>query len=69
MTEPKFCKDCKYVFTKETWSSLRCKHPQVNSADPWALAYLDFSGTECRSEREKTWFAKCGIKGKLYEPK
>ena len=70
MKKVKFCKDCKWSFPnpKSDWE-LRCKHPVVNSNDEWALAYPSFQGTLCRSEREVTWFAKCGMKGKLWENK
>jgi hypothetical protein len=70
MTQPKFCKTCKYSEAEDTWSSLRCSNHQVNAENPWALAYIKHNGSECLEERRKTsWFAKCGIKGKLYEPK
>ena len=68
---PKFCKDCKHSEPdpQSQWT-LNCKNPQVNGNDPWALAYATFRGTSCSSERSaKSWFAKCGIKGKLYDPK
>ena len=71
MTFPKFCKDCAHSqITTESWSSLRCVHPVVNSKDSWALSHLSSNGSECRTERDKTsWFAKCGQKGKLYAPR
>ena len=64
----KFCKDCKHS-RPDQYHSLRCVHPKVNAKDPWALAYENFTGSECRSERDKTWFAQCGQKGKLWQSK
>jgi hypothetical protein len=65
---PKLCKDCTHSVpdTHSPWT-LRCKNPIVNAKDPWALSYTEFTGSSCREEREKTWFAPCGQKGKLYE--
>lgn len=67
----KFCKDCTYSFPdKNSPWNLRCQHPQINSKDPWALAQTEFTGSECRLERDKTgWFAACGQRGRLWEPK
>lgn len=68
--KPRLCKDCAHSTpdTSSPWT-LRCKNPQVNALDPWALSYADFVGTSCREEREKRWWAQCGLKGKLYEPR
>jgi len=51
--------------------SLRCLHPVVNAQDSWALAGGEskHSGSDCRSERERRWFAPCGMRGKLWDAK
>lgn len=67
-----FCRDCKHSEADRTspWQ-LRCHNPDVNRHDSWALASSEQGrGTDCHTERRYTgWFSKCGIKGKLYEPK
>lgn len=69
---PALCRDCKHSKpeVRSEWN-LRCQHPVVNARDPWALSNAaDNRGTDCRGERERTsWFAKCGMRGKLWEPK
>ena len=66
----KLCKDCAHsIPDKQSPWTLKCKNPQVNSKDPWALSYTDFVGSSCREERQRTWWAQCGMKGKLWEPK
>jgi hypothetical protein len=68
---PKFCKDCAHSepVVDSEWN-LQCFHPVVNSKDPWALsASPRYKGTSCREERQSVWFAPCGRKGKLWEPK
>lgn len=70
---PLFCKDCAHSAPEERseWN-LRCHHPAVNANDPWALSASstrNSAGTDCGIEREIKWFAKCGMKGKLWEPK
>ena len=68
---PKFCKDCKWSVeeTNATWN-LKCFNPYVNADDPWALSYNGhMAGTSCRTERERKWFAVCGIKGKQFKEK
>lgn len=68
----KLCKDCKWSSPDPslTWN-LRCKNPEVNARDAWALTQANFSGSECRSEREKlwVWLGPCGMKGRLWELK
>lgn len=66
----KFCKNCKYSISGGS-CSLSCIHPILNINDPFVLSLSDIyaSGTNTTEERKKTWFGKCGIKGKLYEPK
>lgn len=67
----KRCADCKWsVPNKDRWD-LRCTHPLVNAADPYFLSYtLETIGTDCTHQREnKSWKAKCGLKGKLFEPR
>lgn len=65
---PALCKDCKYSKPEERseWN-LRCHNPVVNGKDPWALSSRIMSGSECRAERGSKWFAKCDMKGKLWE--
>lgn len=67
---PALCRDCKHSEPdrNSNWN-LHCNHPVVNGADPWALASASTGrGTDCRGERERrSLFAKCGIKGKLWE--
>jgi hypothetical protein len=67
----KLCKDCKWSVSEAVGSwHLRCYHPVINAKDPAALGNATFTGSYTQRERERTWwFAKCGIKGKLYEPK
>lgn len=68
---PALCKDCKHSKPElhSEWN-LRCHNPIVNGEDPWALASIEeFGGSNCREERSKKWFAKCGMKGKLWEAK
>lgn len=73
---PALCKDCKWSVPEEgsrsSWS-LRCVNPIVNAEDSWALAAGDgrSAGSDPQSERRKTgwFFVKCGMKGKLWEPK
>lgn len=72
---PKLCKDCKYSRVKQNESHGRnlCLHPLIAGIDPAGLADSNEEyeyGASCREEREKiAWFAKCGRKGKLFEPK
>ena len=67
---PALCADCKHSkpSTGSEWNLL-CLHPVVNASDPWALAHSSTSdaGSGCRTERERKWFAPCGIRGKLWE--
>jgi len=68
---PALCKDCKHSKPEEhsEWN-LRCQHPKVNANDPYALTSAkEIYGTECRPEREKRFFARCGMSGKMWEPK
>lgn len=65
---PKLCRNCIYSTIRDNDWDLRCTNPVVNSNDPWALSSKEpLAGTSCRGEREVRWFAKCGMKGKLYE--
>jgi hypothetical protein len=76
MTEifPKLCMDCKHSKPEErsTWNN-RCFHPKVVADDSWALANNNEGkpyGVTCRDERRRrSWFAPCGMKGKLFERK
>ena len=71
---PALCKDCFHSLPEERseWN-LKCHHPLVNADDSWALASASSrpggSGSNCRNEREIKWFAKCGMKGKLWQKK
>ena len=71
---PALCKDCKWSRSEENrdWY-LRCVHPVINANDSWALSRgkADTAyGSDAQQERSKTgWFAKCGMKGKLWEAK
>jgi hypothetical protein len=66
----KFCKECKWSRpeTHSEWR-LKCVHPEINSRDSWALARGSGDvGSDAQRERSNTsWFAKCGMKGKLWE--
>jgi len=70
---PALCKDCKYSTPKIgfTWNNL-CLNPKVVSKDPWAMSNNfegGINGSMCNEERSrKSWFAPCGMKGKLWEP-
>ena len=69
---PVLCRDCSHSEPEHQFEhNLRCKHPVVNANDPWALSSgSSFAGTSCREQRQsRSWFAPCGIKGKLWEPK
>lgn len=69
---PALCRECKWsrAVPSREWS-LRCVHPVINANDSWALARRDGEiGSAARDERAKrSLFAKCGIKGKLWEVK
>ena len=77
MKKVKFCKDCKWSRHNSRSSyDLRCINDQVVSEYPWALSRwkdpnedTEYNyGTGCHEERsKKSWFAPCGIKGKLWE--
>ena len=64
------CRDCWHSMPEpdSAWK-LHCTHPMVNAVDPWALASATPYGSSARDERKKKWFAPCGMKGKLWEPK
>lgn len=69
---PALCRDCKWSRKEDhrDWY-LRCSNPIINANDSWALAKgsADY-GSDTQQERSKRgWFAKCGMKGKLWEPK
>ena len=67
---PALCKDCKHSTQQKgsEWNLL-CLHPVVNAGDAWALAQSTVSciGSSCRDQRERKWFAPCGMRGKLWE--
>ena len=67
----KLCKDCKWSVPEAVGAwHLRCHHPVINAKDVSALSNAIFLGSPTQREREKTWwFAPCGMKGKLHEPK
>ena len=69
----KLCRECRHSIPEpgSAWM-LRCTHPEVIKRDPWALSgakYFSNDGSSARDEREKRWFAPCGMKGKLWEAK
>ena len=68
---PVFCRDCRFSEPERDASwNLKCKNPIVNARDEWALASsAGGAGTSCKDERRVIWFAACGRKGKLWEPK
>lgn len=68
---PKYCRDCKWSKPKKDsdWN-LRCHHPIVNGHDQYALgASQEWRGVDCSSVRGKSWPAKCGMRGALWEAK
>lgn len=66
----KFCKDCAWSAPdKSSAWTLRCKNPKVNAKDNWALSCIDINGTSCTAERDKKWFAACGMSGKQWKRK
>ena len=68
MKTVKFCKDCKWSIPDKDGWNMGCRNPAVVAEDYWTLASpKEVSYTDARSERKKTWFAKCGLKGKLWE--
>ena len=75
---PAFCRDCAHSRAKinqyqpdRKEYGLRCIHPKVNADNAWALSDENPRVTrECHYERDDIrWFAPCGKKGKLWEPK
>lgn len=67
---PALCRDCKHSEpdAHSYWTTV-CLHPKVNANDPWALSSNKPASSSTKAERTKTWFAKCGMKGKLWEAK
>jgi hypothetical protein len=69
---PALCRDCKHSVPADgsEWE-LKCHHPKVNANDPWALSSgVRVRGTSCQDQRaKKSFFALCGMRGKLWEPK
>lgn len=76
----KFCRDCMWSRKVNTMKDLRCINPYVMSINSYALSSVASEiddttveynyGVACCLERdEKSWFAKCGMKGKLWEEK
>lgn len=70
MSEPKFCRDCKWSKPEpsSTWT-LRCVNPDVNADDEYSLSYTEITGSGCTAERNRGLFAPCGKRGKLWEAK
>ena len=69
---PRFCVNCKYSKRIEKVStSLDCTHLKVLAKESWSLGSSlgCTEGVSCPIEREKKFFAACGIKGKLWEEK
>lgn len=71
--QAKQCKDCKYSVKPENSWCLYCTNPILNSNNRWFLAAAEDSnwstGIECIVYRKPGFFQKCGLKGKLWEPK
>jgi len=69
-TKVKLCRDCKHSMPEpgSEWN-LRCMHPVVNSRDAWALSGSKPHGSNAFSERSRSWFAPCGMRGALWEAK
>lgn len=76
----KFCKDCNWSRKADTTKDLRCINPYVMAIDARALSSIASEiddikveynyGVSCWSERDnKSLFAKCGMKGKLWAKK
>lgn len=66
---PKMCQDCRHS-EKSKWVTNFCQHPKVTANDGWILSGNTQNGYSCFLERSnRSWFAKCGVKGKLFEPK
>jgi hypothetical protein len=66
----KLCRECKHSMPEPNFEwNLRCMHPIVNSKDSWALAGTKPHGSCAREERSIKWFAPCGMRGSLWEPK
>lgn len=71
---PKLCMECKHSKQdrQSSWSH-GCFHPKVIMNDEWALANNNEGkpcGVTCSEERRRrSWFAPCGMKGKLFTPK
>jgi hypothetical protein len=71
---PALCLDCKHSKPERMSAFVNnCFHPVVIASDSWALANNDQGqpyGSNCREERKRrSWFAPCGAKAKLWEPK
>ena len=70
---PALCRECKWSKKEDPQRyDLRCFNPIINANDSYALSSTELgAGTCCRDERRKVgWlFVKCGMKGKLWEPK
>jgi hypothetical protein len=75
MKHPLFCKDCVWAELSDT--NAFCTHPKVVKTDSVILAKnpkgaenADLIGTSCLRERDnRSWFAPCGIRGKLWSPR
>ena len=71
---PALCNECRHATEDKQSPWLhKCSHPRVVAADSYALSqnYEGRSaGSSCYDQRRKTsWFAPCGIRGKLWEPR
>lgn len=68
---PVTCRNCIYSSPEKSggWL-LQCTNPIVNATDSYFLGATVAVGSSCVEERKQySPFAKCGIKGKLWEPK
>ncbi len=70
---PALCKECKWSTENKDYNwNLGCINPKVVAKDKWALSRNfegQYSPSEARDERGKSWPAPCGIKGRLWEAK
>lgn len=65
----RLCAECKYAHKTHPESTYTfCRNPVIAQIDADILSGYG-EGAACRYERAKTWFGKCGMKGKLWEPK
>jgi hypothetical protein len=71
---PRYCVTCRHhvILGKSavSYGDLRCCHPVLIAKSPLALTRRaeHVASVDCYAERADTsWFADCGVKGKLWE--